>query len=87
MSILIKLGHVDGIEYMDENMTMKINLIILHKFITWMSVMNLMEAMKLTLLMELEKSLNMVTLMKMQHLVDNMKDSNEMDEIDNTIGH
>jgi hypothetical protein len=47
----------------------------------------LMEAMKLTLLMELEKSLNMVTLMKMQHLVDNMKDSNEMDEIDNTIGH
>jgi hypothetical protein len=23
--------------------------------------------------------------MKMQHLVDNMKDSNEMDEIDNTI--
>ncbi len=37
--------------------------------------------------MQLEKSLNMVTLLKMQHLVDNMKDSNEMDEIDNTIGH
>ncbi len=77
---------------MDENMTMTINLIILHKFITWMKthpscVMNLMEAMKLTLLMQLEKSLNMVTLLKMQHLVNNMKDSNEMDEIDNTIGH
>jgi hypothetical protein len=37
--------------------------------------------------MQLEKSLNMVTLLKMQHLVNNMKDSNEMDEIDNTIGH
>ncbi len=40
MSILIKLGDVDGIEYMDENMTMKINLIILHKFITWMKLIH-----------------------------------------------
>lgn len=40
MSMLIKLGHVDVIEYMDENMTMKINLIILHKFITWMKLIH-----------------------------------------------
>jgi hypothetical protein len=48
-------------------------------------VMNLMEAMKFDFINGIGGVIEHGQQMKMQHLVDNMKDSNEMDEIDNTI--